>query len=528
MNLIPSGGATTDGQVFEKWRKRAGVVLTPLAFLLVYHWCSSLPPEGRSLSAILAAIAMLWISEIIPLAVSALFGAVLCVLLGVTDARSALAYFADPIVFVFIGGFIIARAMTVHGLDKRIALGLLSIPWIGTSPVRIMAGIGLVAALMSMWVSNTAVAAMMLPIALGVLDTLHRLQVARGTSREDQDVHEWPFATGMMLMIAYGSSVGGIGTPIGTPPNLIGIGLIRSATGVDISFFRWMALAIPLFLVMGIILFFLLYALHPVHPRNRKEKQSPEPKTSSGDLGSQLLVFIRGEREKLGPWTRGQINTLIAFGVAVTLWILPGILQIPLIRVPWLAHWLNTHLPESIVAILAAILLFMLPISLSQRKFTLSWPEAVRIDWGTILLFGGGLTLGSLMFKTGVSEAMGYALTNRLGIHTVWLLTGLSIILSILLTEVTSNTAAANMIIPVVIAIAQSAHVSPLPPALGACLGASFGFMLPVSTPPNAIVYGSGMILLPKMLRAGILLDVIGFFVVWVGLYILCPLLGLM
>jgi sodium-dependent dicarboxylate transporter 2/3/5 len=457
------------------------------------------------------------------------------VALGVADVKTTLAYFADPIVFVFIGGFMIARAMTIHGLDRRIALALLSVPWVGSSPVRIMAGVGLVTAAMSMWVSNTAVAAMMFPIAMGILGALHDVRVARGLTKGSMNSSHWPFATGMMLMVAYGASIGGIGTPIGTPPNLIGIGLIRSATGFEIGFFKWMALAIPMLVLMGLALFALLYLLHPVESKsgktvlNRKDVNSPDGSGSPvPDMGNQLLEYIQRERNSLGPWTWGQINTLIGFGVAVVLWVMPGILQLPWFKVAWLSEWMNIHLPESIVAILAAVLLFMLPVNLSERRFTLNWPEAVKIDWGTILLFGGGLTLGSLMFKTGVSGAMGHGLTNQIGHHTLWLLTALSIAMALALTEVTSNTAAANMVIPVVIAIAQSAGVSPLPPALGACLGSSFAFMLPVSTPPNAIVYGSGLIPMPKMLRAGILLDIIGFFIIWAGLYVLCPMLGLM
>ena len=187
----------------------------------------------------------------------------------------------------------------------------------------------------------------------------------------------------------------------------------------------------------------------------------------------------------------------------------------------------TAHLPESIVAISSAILLFAMPVNRSKGEFTLSWKEAVKIDWGTILLFGGGLALGSLMFKTGVAKEMGYSMVQILGVKTLWAITGLSIAMAIVLSEAASNTASANMIIPVVIAIAQAAGVSPLPPALGACLGASFGFMLPVSTPPNAIVYGSGLIPLPRMITAGILFDIIGFFLIWAGLFILCPLLGL-
>jgi sodium-dependent dicarboxylate transporter 2/3/5 len=521
------------GQVFETWRKRLGVVLTPLVFVTTYLLCKDLEPEGRKLAAILAAVAVMWISEILPLPVSALFGAVLCVVLGVADARTVLTNFADPIVFVFIGGFMIARAMMIHGLDRRIALGLLAIPWIGSSPVKIMAGLGLVTAVMSMWVSNTAVAAMMLPIALGILNTLHNVRVANGLAKGSMNVTDWPFATGMMLMVAYGASIGGIGTPIGTPPNLIGIGLIHSATGIHISFFRWMALAVPLFLMMGVALFTLLHLLHPMERNRKKARRKEEAANTAGSVidgtstARQLLDYIRNQRSALGPWTWGQINTLIGFGVAVILWVIPGILQMPWFNVPGLAQWMASHMPESVAAMIAAVILFMLPVNLPRREFTLNWPNAVKIDWGTILLFGGGLTLGSLMFKTGVSEAMGHSLTDQLGFNTLWVLTALSIAMAIVLTEVASNTASANMIIPVVISIAHAANISPLPPALGACLGASFGFMLPVSTPPNAIMYGSGLIPLPKMIRAGFLLDIVGFFIIWAGLYLLCPVLGL-
>jgi len=534
-NLIQPTILLSDGdQRFEIWRKRLGLILTPLVFVMTYLLCSGLGPEGRKMAAILATVAVMWISEIIPLPVSALFGAVLCVILGITDAKTVLGYFADPIVFVFIGGFIIARAMMIHGLDRRIALGFLSIPWIGSSQVRIIAGLGLVTAFISMWVSNTAVTTMMFPIALGILGALHKVRVAMGKASGSINVQNWPFATGMMLMVAYSASIGGIGTPVGTPPNLIGIGLIRSATGTEISFFRWMSLTLPLFLVMAVLLFLLLYLLHQAGRENdteaRNKKASSYPDRAAEDdtsIGSQLLDYIQNERKAMGPWTRGQINTLIGFCVAVMLWIIPGILQLPWFEFPLLAKWMDTHVPESIVAIIAAILLFALPVNLSKREFTLNWPEAVKIDWGTILLFGGGLALGSLMFKTGVAGEMGYGLTKLLGVNTLWLLTGMSIAMAVLMSEVTSNIASANMVIPVVIAIAQAAGVSPLPPALGACLGSSFGFMLPVSTPPNAIVYSSGLIPLPKMMKAGILFDIIGFFIIWAGLYILCPLLGL-
>jgi sodium-dependent dicarboxylate transporter 2/3/5 len=416
----------------------------------------------------------------------------------------------------------LARAMTLHGLDRRIALGVLSVPWVGGHPARVLAGMGLVTGFISMWVSNTATTAMMLPIALGVLGALHHVRSGGGAgtaTSAPMDARTWPYATGMMLMIAYSASVGGLGTPVGTPPNLIGIGLIRRTLGVDISFFRWMALAVPMVLAMGIALFALLYALHPAVVAAAKP----------GGASSDLADYLRAERQRLGPWTRGQINTLIAFAVAVTLWVLPGVLSLPMFPADFApAKWLTARMPESAAALVAAILLFVLPTDARNGEFTLTWPEAVKIDWGTILLFGGGLSLGTLMFDTGVARALGESITAHTGTHSLWAMTALSTAIAIVLSEATSNTAAANMVIPVVIALCQPAKIPPLPPALGACLGASYGFMLPVSTPPNAIAYGTGLVPIPKMIRAGIIFDVLGFLIIMAGLRVLCPLLGLM
>src|SRR5574337_61467 len=260
-SAMPEERISAGEQVFETWRKRLGAIVAIPAFFLTYFLCSSLRPEGQKLAAILAAVAVLWVSEVIPLPVSALLGAALCVALGAvpeepgkSPAAIVLAHFADPIIFVFIGGFMIAQAMTIHRLDRRIALGFLSIPSIGRSPARTMVGLGLVTAAISMWVSNSATTAMMLPIAVGILRALHDVRVTQGLAWGSMDANTWPFATGMMLMVAFGASIGGIGTPVGSPPNLIGIGLIRSATGIEISFFHWMTIAVPLLLIMGLTL----------------------------------------------------------------------------------------------------------------------------------------------------------------------------------------------------------------------------------------------------------------------------------
>ncbi len=520
---------------FDRWRKLAGIPLTPLAFFGTYLLVGdAVSPEGQRLSAILAAVAVLWVCESLPLPVTALLGAALCVILGVAPTKTVLAHFADPVVFVFIGGFMIARAMTVHALDRRIALSFMAMRVVGSHPARMLAGLGLVTAFLSMWISNTATTAMMLPIALGILGALHQVRVERGLASGPLDARTWPFATGTMLMVAYAASLGGIGTPVGSPPNLIGIAQIRETVGIEISFFQWMAVTVPMMLLMGAALFSLLYLLHPL--RGEVTRAGFGGATGGGgDAAGNVLGYVRAERAKLGGWTPGQACTLTAFLFAVTFWVLPGVFQVlaqlnegsPLgERMLSIYAWFNAHLPEAVVAIAAAVLLFILPTDLRGGHVTLTWAEAVKIDWGTILLFGGGIALGGLMFSTGVAEAMGRGLTGALGVESIWMLTGLAILIAIVMSEAASNTASATMIIPVVIAIAQGAGVNPLPPALGACLGASYGFMLPVSTPPNAIVYGSGLIPLPRMVRAGLLFDVIGFLVIWGGLRVLCPLVG--
>jgi sodium-dependent dicarboxylate transporter 2/3/5 len=488
---------------FEKWRKTTGLFIAPLIFfLLLILPFSNLAPPAHKLLAILGLVVTLWVTEAIPIPAAALLGAVLCVVLGVGSDKEVLAPFAHPIVFLFIGSFIIAEAMKVHQLDRRFAYAILSLSWVGNSSYRILFAIGLISACLSMWISNTATTAMIFPIALGILRALEDIENKVSFKR---------LGTGMMLLVAYAGSIGGIATPVGTPPNLIAIGMIERLIGKRISFFEWMTFALPITFIMFVLLFLLIVFLH-----------APEKKRLSG-----IREYIKERREKLGKWKKGEKNALASFLIAVSLWILPGFFAVLGERFSLHLEFFKSRFPEAIVALLAASILFILPTNWKRREFTLSWRQAVRIDWGTIILFGGGLTLGSLMFSTKLADAIGAALLGLTGAHTQWGICALAIFLGILMSEATSNTASANMVIPVMIAIADSAGVSPLPPALGACLGASFGFMLPVSTPPNAIVYSSGKVPITKMIKTGIFFDISGFIIIWIGLRLLCPLLGL-
>src|SRR5688572_12904518 len=273
---------------FERRRRAAGLLLAPLAFAVVYMASGGLGSQGQTMASILAAVVVLWICETLPLPATALFGAVLCIALGVAPAKQVFSYFADPIVFLFIGSFMLARAMAVHGLDRRIALSFLSIPAVSATPARMLAGLGFVTAALSMWVSNTATTAMMMPIGIGILAALHRTRGDGGALGS----RPWPFATGMMLMISYAACIGGIGTPVGSPPNLIGIGMIRNAVGVDISFPTWMALAVPMLIAMAAVLFLLLYRLHPETPATASSK------ASAGSLGTDMREHVAHEQSR--------------------------------------------------------------------------------------------------------------------------------------------------------------------------------------------------------------------------------------
>jgi len=505
LNAPPQGKISPAEQKFEEFRRRSGFLLAPAGFFLTW-WLASpaLPPEAARLSAVLVMMVLFWLTESIPLPVTALLGAALNIVLGVADARTVLAPFADPIIFIFIGGFMLSRAMTRHGLDRRIALGVLSLPGVSRSPGRILAAMGLVTALVSMWVSNTATTAIFLPIALGVLGSL-----TNGASLRSRT-----YATGMMLMLAYAASIGGIVTPVGSPPNLIALGQLEKLGGIRIGFLTWILVCLPIFAAMMVLLWGMLRLLHP---------PGEDIVRHSGNLAG----FLASQRKALGGWTPGQISTSFAFAVAVILWIVPGFAQAVMGKESALVVFWNRHFPESIVALLAASSLFFLPGRQGERA--MNWEEAAKIDWGIILLFGGGLSLGSLMFSTGVAKALGeFAAGCFFGTGSgLWALTALAIAVGIVISETTSNTSSATMLCPVVIALAAAMNVNPTAPTLGACLGASMGFMLPVSTPPNAIIYGSGLVPLPSMLRAGFLFDLVGFTVIWCGLRLMCPLLGL-
>lgn len=481
---LPHAELSDVEQRFERVRRALGLVLGPVAALLMLAFpVTGLPVPAARLAAVLTWVVVWWVCEAVPLPVTAVLGPALMVVLGVVTPKLAFAPFGDPVIFLFLGGFLLAEGMTVHGLDRRLALRILSSNWVAGRPARVLAGFGLLAAGLSMWLSNTATTAMLYPIALGVLRASPSLAVGSEKRRG-------AFAAGLLLVCAYGSSIGGLGTPVGTPPNLIAMGQLATLAGVHVGFLQWMALAAPVLLAM--LAFMLVYVRFAF----------PAPRGASLDAG-----IVIAQRRELGPLSRGERNVLVAFLLAVTGWVGPGIVTAVLGTGHPLSIRLGELFPEGVVAVMAASLLFVLPTAWPERRFTLTWREAEAIDWGTLLLFGGGLSMGGAMFSTGLATALGKALTGVTGAHSLVALTALFSVFAIYFTEVTSNTATATMLVPLAIAAAQAAGVDPVPPSLGCALGCSMAFMLPVATPPNAIVYGSGQVSITRMMRSGFWLN---------------------
>jgi sodium-dependent dicarboxylate transporter 2/3/5 len=468
----------------ESWRQRSGLALGPAAFAVVWLAPLGLPTPAHRLAAILAAVIVLWVTEAIPMTVTAFLGVAMAVVLRVAPAGRAFAPFADPLIFVFVGTFMLAQAIFVHGLDRRFAFAILALPGVRERPRRVLVAYAAVAATVSMWISNTATVAMMYPIGLSMLAVLDAAAARARSTRV--------FTAALLLSNALAASIGGLGTPVGTPPNLIGLGFVRRELGVHVPFFTWMALGVPIVVLLFAAAVLLLGRACPV-----------------GE-GEGLATLVAREREARGAWSRGEKNTLVAFVLTVVLWVLPGVAALVLGADHPTTRELVATFPEGVVALLGASLLFVLPVDLARHEFTLRWRDAVRIDWWIVFLYGGGIALGTLAFETGLAEAVGRGLTRLFGVRDELGLLVLSTALATVLSETTSNTASANMVVPVVIAFARSAGLDPLLPAVGATMGASLGFMLPVSTPCNAIVYASGRVPLRTMIRTGLVLDVIG------------------
>lgn len=471
-----------------------GAVLTPLVFFTLWLLPLPLPAVAQRMLAIVGAVVVAWVTEVVPVSLTSLLIAPLMVAMGITSPERAFSPYADPLLFLFYGAFFIAEAMRRHGLDRRLASQLLSSRVVAGIPSRLRVALLLATLLLSMWISNTASAAMLLPLVLGALDDDPKPGGARRPPSTE--------LRASLLIVAYGASIGGMGTVIGTPPNMITVRLLSEA-GVHLGFLDWLAIGVPTAVVLMALLYFLLKARYPT--------------------GSPIDVSALSEHTAaLGPWTRAERLTALSFGLAVLGWVVP-----PVIAATGASFGkaLNDALPPGSVALIAAAPLFFL----RERPGggpVLPWASARQIDWGIIMLYGGGITLGAQMFETGLARVLGRGFLSLTGVTDIWTLTAVAIVFTALVSEVCSNTAAANMLIPLVIGIATELGVSPIPPALGVGLGATCGFMLPIATGPNALAFGTGRLTQGDMIRTGLLLDLLCCAGILLVLRILCPLMG--
>lgn len=465
-------------------RARLGLVLGPALFALML----ALPaPDGLSaagwrVAATGVLMAVWWVTEPIPVPATALIPLALFPLLGVSAFQAAASPYANELIFLFMGGFMLAQAMQRCGLHRRIALGVLGA--VGTRPAALVGGFMAATAFLSMWVSNTATTVMMLPIGLSVV------QLVENRGEEGRS----DLAGALMLGIAYAASIGGFATLIGTPPNALLAGFVRETYGVHVSFAQWMMVGVPVMLVLLPFTWLLL---------TRLVYRVDEPEIPGG------RELIEAEVKSLGPVSRPERVVAVVFGLAALAWIFRPLLEG---AVP------EAELSDAGIAIMAALVLFLFPVDLAKAEFVLDWRWAGRLPWDVLLLFGGGLSLADALTKTGVAKWIGAGLSG-LGALPTPLLVLLVCATIVFLSEVASNTATAAAFLPVVGSLALGVGENPLLFVVPAALAASCGFMLPVATPPNAIAYATGHVSVPRMARAGLLLDLAGIAVILVVAY---------
>lgn len=463
-------------------RQRGGFVAG--IFLCISLLFSPVPeglePAAWRTAAVGLLMATWWVTEALPIAVTALVPLVLLPPLSITDIDGAATPYANPLIFLFLGGFIIAQAMQVWRLHRRIALGIVN--WVGVRPPSIVIGFILASAFLSMWVSNTATALMMLPIGLSIIDLTRDRLAERG---EEMPPH---FGVVLLLSIAYGCNVGGMGTLIGTPPNALLAGFFSESYGVEVGFAQWMIVGLPLVVVALPLIYVALTTVYPIE---------------LDELPGGTAI-IDEERAQLGTISKAETRVAAIFALTALLWMTRPLLSdvIP-------------GLSDAGIAIGASLTLFVVPSGTEDRAL-LSWDDAEKLPWGVLLLFGGGLSLASAISETGLAKWMGQGVSTLEG-SPVLLVLVCTVALIVMLTEITSNTATTAAFLPILGAVAVGLGQNPFLLAVPAALGASCAFMLPVATPPNAIVYGSDLLSIPEMSRVGLWLNAL-FIIVVTGL----------
>jgi sodium-dependent dicarboxylate transporter 2/3/5 len=493
--------------------QRLGFIAGPLLAVIVYLALPvaytgtageqvPLAHPARATLAMLVWMAVWWMTEAVEIEVTALLPIVAFPLLGVMPLGRTTASYGSDVIYLFLGGFVLALAIQRWGLDRRIAF--LTLRVVGARPRAIVAGLMGATAFVSMWVSNTATAAMMVPIAMSVIDVSLKRRTGRTLAEHggipEGDVDDRNFALSALLGIAYAASIGGLGTIIGSPPNGILVRFVEQTYGNSIGFAQWMTIGVPVMLVFLPLAWLLNTRL--LFPTKVREIEG----------GRQ---FIADECARLGPLNRGERATLAVFAAAVALWVLsPLVAKITVAGIAPLAK-----ISDAGIAIAAAIALFIIPVDRSKGETAIDWSAAQKLPWGVLILFGGGLALAAATEANGVAQYIG-SLAQGLAGWPMWAVLLATIAIMVFMSELTSNTAQVATMLPILAALAPVLGVPPAMLLVPATIAASCAFMMPVGTPPNAIVFGTGLVRMPQMIKAGIWLNVTGIVTILVLTYL--------
>jgi len=472
--------------------KKIGFVLGPLLFALtlLYFHPEELSKEANAVLATTLWVAVWWILEVVPIAVTAMLPIILFPITGAMKLGETTASFGHKYVFLYIGGFILAIAIEKWNLHKRIALNIIQV--IGTSVSRIILGFMVATAFLSMWISNTATTVMMLPIGMAIISQLKD----NPDTIEDENL---TFGKALMLAIAYSASIGGIATLIGTPPNLVLAGILEDHYNIELTFSRWIIFGLPI----SILLLFICWNYLTKIAFTFKQKEFPGGKAE-----------IKRQIQLLGKMSYEEKTVLIVFASTAFLWVTRSFI---------LKHIIPA-IDDTIIALVSAFVLFLLPSKTNKGTRIINWASAVKLPWGILLLFGGGLALAEGFKTSGLAVWIGsqISLIEHLPLFIILLLLVFTVNF---LTEITSNLATTAMLLPVIAPVALALNVHPFMLMVGITVAASCAFMLPVATPPNAVVFGSGYLKIPDMMKTGIWMNIISIILVTLLTYYLLPLL---
>ncbi len=463
----------------ERTLKILSYLIAPIIFLVLAVAPIDLLVSQKIFLAIFSFVISLWLFTDLPLFIPGILGVCLSVIFGIVPVNEAFAPFASPIIFLFLGGFLLAKALEITNLDETLASFTLNISWARKSAKRTVFVFLLLCSVLSMWISNTAAVAMLLPLGIGLLK---RLEINFGLKDER-------FSEILLISLAYSATIGGNITPIGSPPNIIAIGFLNNLTGINISFLGWMLMTTP----VSIILFSIVY-LRCI-------------KTLPNEKGEFVPASHPREIEDYRNFSTNQKYVISIFLLTVFFWISPSIVGLFSSEGSALTTFLNNNLSSAVVGLFFASLLFLFPIKSADKILNSS--HISQIDWPSLLLFGSGLSLGKILFKTGLAQVMADTIMMSAGNLSIFIVLTLLLLFTIFFTELASNTASANILIPIMIALGESRGENTMIVAVLFALACNSAFMLPVATPPNAIVFGTNLIKKQSLMSHGFLINIL-------------------